>query len=63
LEGSPRLPVSGPRRAHAFPCTRCGQWKIARLVAEVDGDPARRLCNACYGQALAADPSGNTVPT
>jgi len=50
-------------RAHAFPCTRCGQWKIARLVAEVDGDPARRLCNACYGQALAADPSGNTIPT
>jgi len=50
-------------RAHAFTCSRCGQRKVAKLVAELDGDPARRLCNACYGLALAGDPSGNTIPT
>lgn len=48
-------------RRVVFVCTRCAKRTISKLVAELDQDPARRLCNGCYGLLLAADPSGQTI--
>lgn len=36
-----------------FTCRHCGKEKTSKLVAIVDEDENKRLCNGCYGQILA----------
>ncbi|KAL2818991.1 hypothetical protein BDW59DRAFT_151731 [Aspergillus cavernicola] len=42
-------------KATDFYCSRCNQNKKAKLVATIEGDWDRLLCNGCYGYLLASD--------
>jgi hypothetical protein len=56
-----RMQLHRLKALHQFTCCRCRQKKRSLLVALVDNDVARPICNGCYGNLSAAPAEMETV--
>lgn len=56
-----RLQLHRLEALHGFTCRRCNRVKRSMLIALVDGDPLRPVCNGCYGALTASNADGEEI--